>query len=248
MFASVTSAALVGVEPSPIRVEVHVSGRTRGFTIVGLPDAAVREARERVRSAIASSGHEFPARWVTVNLAPADVPKVGSAYDLPIALGVLAASGEVLHAVTDVVAIGELALDGTVRSARGGLAAGIVARRSESMCLVARDGVTEAALSRADVRGVRSLAHAVAVALGEDHGESGGAAGATPRPGSGRRRRSPPHVRGPAGGRQDHARQSASRRASRSFPERSAGGRPGSRRCRTAACRRATAAGPQPPP
>jgi len=102
MFASVTSAALVGVEPSPIRVEVHVSGRTRGFTIVGLPDAAVREARERVRSAIASSGHEFPARWVTVNLAPADVPKVGSAYDLPIALGVLAASGEVLHAVTDV--------------------------------------------------------------------------------------------------------------------------------------------------
>ena len=174
MFASVTSAALVGVEPSPIRVEVHVSGRTRGFTIVGLPDAAVREARERVRSAIASSGHEFPARWVTVNLAPADVPKVGSAYDLPIALGVLAASGEVLHAVTDVVAIGELALDGTVRSARGGLAAGIVARRSESMCLVARDGVTEAALSRADVRGVRSLAHAVAVALGEDHGESGG--------------------------------------------------------------------------
>ena len=168
MFASVTSAALVGVEPCPVRVEVDVSGRTRAFTIVGLPDAAVREARERVRSAIASTGHRFPARVVTVNLAPADLPKVGSAYDLPIALGVLAASGEVPRAVTDVVAIGELALDGTVRPARGGLAAGIVARRSKSPCLVSAGGFTEAAMSGGDVRGVRSLAHAVAVALGED--------------------------------------------------------------------------------
>jgi len=170
MFASVTSAALVGVEPSPVRVEVHVSGRTKGFTIVGLPDASVREARERVRSAIFSSGHQFPSRWVTVNLAPADLPKVGSAYDLPIALGVLVASGEVHAAASDVVAIGELALDGTVRPARGGLAAGIVASRRASPCLVASAGVTEAALSGGDVRGVRSLAHAVAVALGEDHG------------------------------------------------------------------------------
>jgi len=179
MFASVTSAALVGVEPCPVRVEVHVSGRTRGFTIVGLPDASVREARERVRSAIASSGHAFPARIVTVNLAPADLPKVGSAYDLPIALGVLAASGEIPAAATGVVAIGELALDGTVRPARGGLAAGIVARAAGARCLVARDGATEAGLSAADVRGVRSLAHAVAVALGEDEGEATTAASAS---------------------------------------------------------------------
>jgi magnesium chelatase family protein len=172
MFASVTSAALVGVEPRPVRVEVHVSGRTRGFTIVGLPDASVREARERVRAAIASSGHAFPARIVTVNLAPADLPKAGSAYDLPIALGVLAASGEIPPAATEVVAIGELALDGTVRPARGGLAAGIVARRAGARCLVARDATAEAGLSTADVRGVRSLAHAVAVALGEDAGEA----------------------------------------------------------------------------
>jgi len=172
MFASVTSAALVGVEPRPVRVEVHVAGRTKGFTIVGLPDASVREARERVRAAISSSGFNFPARVVTVNLAPADLPKVGSAYDLPIALGVLAASGEVPVAVTGVVAIGELALDGTVRAARGGLAAGIVARRTGSACLVATAGVAEAATSTADVRGVRSLAHAVAVALGEDRGEA----------------------------------------------------------------------------
>lgn len=161
-----------------------MSGRTRAFTIVGLPDAAVREARERVRSAITSSGHAFPARVVTVNLAPADLPKVGSAYDLPIALGVLAASGEVPRAVTDVVAIGELALDGTVRPARGGLAAGIVARAGGSPCLVSSGGFTEAALSGGDVRSVRSLAHAVAVALGEDPGvvEPPGPID-TPRPG-----------------------------------------------------------------
>jgi magnesium chelatase family protein len=171
MFASVTSAALVGVDPRPVRVEVHVSGNTRSFTIVGLPDASIREARERVRSAIASAGHRFPARRVTVNLAPADLPKVGSAYDLPIAIGVLAASGEIPRGAADIVAIGELALDGTVRPARGCLAAGIVARRAGAACLLAPSALAEACHSGADVRGVRSLAHAVAVALGEDHGE-----------------------------------------------------------------------------
>lgn len=173
MFACVTSAALVGVEPRPVRVEAHVSGaesdRER-FNIVGLPDASIREARQRVQSAILSAGHRFPSRRVTVNLAPADLPKVGSAYDLPIALGVLAASGAVPSSVTRVVALGELALDGSVRAARGGLAAGIVAGRRGVPCIVAADGGTEAALSAADVRGVTSLAHAVAVGLGEDPG------------------------------------------------------------------------------
>ena len=171
MFASVTSATLVGVEPSPVRVEVHVSGAKEAFTIVGLPDTAVREARQRVRSAVYSSGHRFPGRRVTVNLAPADVPKAGSAYDLPIALGVLAASGEVPAAAARVVALGELALDGSVRPARGGLAAGIIAARRRQRCIVGAGGLTEAALSAADVRGVRSLAQAVAVALGDDPGE-----------------------------------------------------------------------------
>jgi magnesium chelatase family protein len=173
MFACVTSAALVGVEPRPVRVEAHVSGaesdRER-FNIVGLPDASIREARQRVQSAILSAGHRFPSRRVTVNLAPADLPKVGSAYDLPIALGVLAASGAVPSSVTGVVALGELALDGSVRAARGGLAAGIVSGRRGVPCIVAADGGAEAALSGADVRGVTSLAHAVAVGLGEDPG------------------------------------------------------------------------------
>ena len=173
MFACVTSAALVGVEPRPVRVEAHVSGSPSSqdrFNIVGLPDAAIREARQRVQSAILSAGHSFPKSRVTVNLAPADFPKVGSAYDLPIALGVLAASGSVPQPVTRVVALGELALDGSVRPARGGLAAGIVAGRRQLPCIVASDGGGEAALSGADVRGVTSLAHAVAVGLGQDDG------------------------------------------------------------------------------
>ena len=107
-----------------------------------------------------------------MNLAPADLPKVGSAYDLPIALGVLAASGLVPQSVTRVVALGELALDGSVRPARGGLAAGIVAGRRSLPCVVASDAGGEAALSGADVRGVTSLAHAVAVGMGEDLGVS----------------------------------------------------------------------------
>src|SRR3990172_5867945 len=141
MFAAVTSAALVGVEPRPVRVEAHVSGGGKQlFAVVGLPDASVREARERVKSAIAASGHPFPGRHVTVNLAPADLPKAGSAYDLPIALGVLVAAGLIPAAASRVVALGELALDGGVRPARGGPAAGMVAKRRGERCLVGADG------------------------------------------------------------------------------------------------------------
>jgi magnesium chelatase family protein len=179
------SAAVVGIDARPVRVEVSVSGVAEGFAIVGLPDAAVREARERVRSAVKASGHRFPTNRVTVNLAPADIPKAGSAYDLPIALGVLAAAGEAPAAIADVVAIGELALDGAVRPARGGLAAGIVAGRNQKPCLVASGAVAEASLAQAEVRGVRSLAHAVSVALGDDPGIDDPGPAATPdRPGS----------------------------------------------------------------
>jgi magnesium chelatase family protein len=144
MFSAVTSAALVGVDPSPVRVEVHVSNGKQLFSLVGLPDAAVREARERVRSAVLASGHRFPSRRVTVNLAPADLPKVGSAYDLPIAIGVLVASGDVPTRAASVVALGELALDGAVRPARGGLAAGLVAKGLGQRCPVRMSGVSRA--------------------------------------------------------------------------------------------------------
>jgi len=164
----VTSSALVGVEPCPVRVEAHVSGTGKSvLTIVGLPDAAVREARERVRSAMLASGFPFPAGRVTVNLAPADLPKVGSAYDLPIALGLLAAARTIAPGVCDVVALGELALDGSVRGQRGSLAAGMVARRRGLRCVVAVDGAVEAALAGGDVCGVASLAEAVVGAVAE---------------------------------------------------------------------------------
>ena len=166
------SAALVGVEACPVRVEAHVGSATKAtFTIVGLPDAAVREARERVRSAMLASGFPFPGGRVTVNLAPADLPKVGSAYDLPIAMGVLTAARTVAPRVGEVVALGELALDGGVRGTRGGLAAGLVARQRGLPCIVSVDAAAEAGLSGEPARGVRSLAQAVAVAAGDDAGE-----------------------------------------------------------------------------
>ena len=168
MFASVTSVALVGVEPQPVRVEVHISSSKPGLTVVGLPDTAIREARDRVRAALASSGYFLPGRRVTVNLSPADLPKVGSAYDLPIALGILAAAGQVPPGVGRVVALGELALDGGVRAARGGLAAGLLAKQMGLPCVVASESVSEATLAGSDqVYGVDSLAEAVSAALGE---------------------------------------------------------------------------------
>ncbi len=168
MFASVTSSAFVGVEPCAVRVEAHVSGMGKAsFAIVGLPDAAVREARERVRSAMLASGFPFPGGRVTVNLAPADLPKMGSAYDLPIAFGLLAAARTIPPRVCDVVALGELALDGAVRGSRGSLAAGLVARSSGLRCVVSTEAVDEAALAGSDVYGVRSLAEAVVGAAGD---------------------------------------------------------------------------------
>ncbi len=168
MFASVNSVALVGVEPQPVRVEVHISEPKPSLTVVGLPDTAIREARDRVRAALASSGYDVPGRKVTVNLAPADLPKVGSAYDLPIALGVLAASRQVPRDVGRVVALGELALDGRVRPARGGLAAGMLAKNRGVPCVVARESVGEASLAAGEsVFGVGTLAEAVSAALGE---------------------------------------------------------------------------------
>src|SRR5262252_7777195 len=93
MLASLRTAAVYGVEACPVFVEVDVSFGLPSFAMVGLPDASVRESRDRVRSAIRNSGYEFPPHRVTVNLAPADIRKAGSSFDLPIALGVLAATG-----------------------------------------------------------------------------------------------------------------------------------------------------------
>lgn len=112
-FAQVNTRARLGIEAPEVRVEVHISNGLPVFTIVGLPETAVREARDRVRSAIQNTGFEFPPRRITVNLAPADLPKEGGRYDLPIALGILAASAQIdPTALEGLDCYGELALSG----------------------------------------------------------------------------------------------------------------------------------------
>ena len=122
MLARIESEALSGLDSHAVAVEADVVAAAPAFTIVGLPDAAVQESRERVRTAIVNSHYEFPSRRITVNLAPADVRKEGPSFDLPIALALLAATGQTRCRLADAAAIGELGLDGTIRSVAGVLA------------------------------------------------------------------------------------------------------------------------------
>ena len=129
MLASLRSAALFGLDAIPVDVEVDVTFGLPALVLVGLPDASVRESRDRVRSAIRNSGFEFPLKRVTVNLAPADVRKAGTAFDLPIALGVLAATGVVTTpTIADTLIVGELSLDGSMLPTRGALSVAALAR------------------------------------------------------------------------------------------------------------------------
>jgi len=137
MLASVRTASLVGVDACPVHIEVDVSFGLPVFTMVGLPDASIRESRDRVRNAIRNSGFEFPTHRVTVNLAPADVRKAGTAFDLPIALGVLAAQGVVTRRhIPEIVILGELSLDGAVQPARGVLPIAAAARREGASAIL----------------------------------------------------------------------------------------------------------------
>ncbi|MFY9589117.1 MAG: magnesium chelatase domain-containing protein, partial [Actinomycetota bacterium] len=130
MLARVLSAALVGIEAALVRVEVDVASGLPAFTTVGLPDSAVRESRERVRTAIRNAGYAFPSDRITVNLAPADLRKEGASFDLPIALGILTATGCVRRERSGAFAVvGELALDGQIQPVRGALAVGLTCRR-----------------------------------------------------------------------------------------------------------------------
>ena len=130
MLASLRSAAVFGVEAFPVSVEVYVSYGLPRFDMVGLPDAIVRESRERVRAAIKNSGFDYPEHRITVNLAPADVRKGGSWFDLPIALGLLATNGDVSRrSIEDTVVLGELSLDGGINGVRGVLPIAAAAKR-----------------------------------------------------------------------------------------------------------------------
>lgn len=117
--AKVYSAAVVGLEASPVEVEADISNGLPSFTIVGLPDKAIEESKERVRSAIKNSGANFPAKRITVNLAPADIKKEGPAYDLAIALGILIADGQLPEISSNILVVGELSLNGNLRHING---------------------------------------------------------------------------------------------------------------------------------
>lgn len=129
MLAKILSGAVVGLDAVIVTVEVDIASKgLPSFTLVGLADKAVEESKERVRAAIKNSGAEFPAKRITVNLAPADLPKIGPAYDLPIALGILIASGQLVQKADGALFWGELSLDGTLRHTNGVLSIALLAK------------------------------------------------------------------------------------------------------------------------
>jgi magnesium chelatase family protein len=164
VLASLRTAAVFGIDACPVHVEVDVSFGFPSFTMVGLPDASVRESRDRVRAAIRNSGFEFPPHRVTVNLAPADVRKAGASFDLPIALGILAAQGVVeRREIADCVLLGELSLDGSIHPTRGALPIAAAAKREglAGILLPAPNAGEAAVVSGLTVYAVTSLADAV---------------------------------------------------------------------------------------
>lgn len=153
VLAAIRSAAVLGIEAFGVTVEVDAAAGLPGWTMVGLPSGSVKEARERVGAAVVNAGFALPPRRWTVNLSPADVRKDGTAFDLPIAIGVLVASGQLdVAAITGLMFAGELGLDGTIRPIRGALPLARAARDSRARALVLpADNAAEASLLR-DVR------------------------------------------------------------------------------------------------
>lgn len=138
----------LGIQAQPVHVEVHLSNGLPAFTIVGLAETAIKESKDRVRSAIINSQFEFPCRKITVSLAPADLPKIGSGFDLPIALGILAASGQIpSHQLASHEFIGELALSGNLRAVAAIIPVVLAAQRDNRQLIIAADNASEAALA-----------------------------------------------------------------------------------------------------
>ena len=159
--AVVYTRAKVGVEAPLVTVEAHLSNGLPGFSIVGLPEATVKESKDRVRSAIINSNFTFPIKRITINLAPADLPKDGGRFDLPIALGILAASGQInLENLNNIEFIGELALSGELRPVRGSLPATIGALKAKRSICIPFTNANEASLAKGiDILASNSLIH-----------------------------------------------------------------------------------------
>ena len=142
------SRALIGVDAPEVAVEIHLANGLPAFSLVGLPETEVKEARERVRAALLTTGYDFPNRRVTVNLAPADLPKASGRFDLPIALGILAASGQLPAAALDGHEFaGELGLTGELRPIRGALVMACAARRAGRIFVLPAGSADEAAIA-----------------------------------------------------------------------------------------------------
>ena len=165
MLATVLSSALLGIDAYIVKVEVDVAGGLPAFSTVGLPDSAIKESRDRVTAAIKNSGFYFPQTRITANLAPADIRKAGSAFDLPIAIGVMAATNQVDPAkLENAMILGELALDGNIRGIQGGLPIAITAKENgiQNLILPAENAKEAAIVEGVNVYPVASLSEAAA--------------------------------------------------------------------------------------
>jgi magnesium chelatase family protein len=170
LYSRILSAAVQGIDAYIVKVEVHLDSALPAYTTVGLPDGAVRESRERVNAAIKNSGFLFPQKRITVNLAPAAIKKEGAAFDLPIALGILAATGQLaVERAARMVILGELALDGNLRPIRGALpiAAALVDKNIINMALPEANAAEAAMVEGIDVYPLHNLREAVAFLNGD---------------------------------------------------------------------------------
>ncbi|MFN3629301.1 MAG: YifB family Mg chelatase-like AAA ATPase [Casimicrobiaceae bacterium] len=156
--ATVHTRALLGLRAEPVTVEVHLANGLPAFNLVGLPETEVRESRDRVRAAIQTAGFEFPQRRLTVNLAPADLPKESGRFDLPIALGILAASAQLpAEGLAGIEFAGELGLGGELKPVRGGLAMALAARSAGKPIILPEASASEAARAGGEVLAARNL-------------------------------------------------------------------------------------------
>ena len=172
MLSRVLSAAVFGVDAFIVTVETDIALGLSTYTVVGLPDAAVKESQHRVTAAIKNSGFQFPNRHITVNLAPADVKKEGAAFDLPVAIGMIAASGSIPPAILkDMVILGELSLDGTLRPVKGAVSMAVAARQGgmRGVILPLQNASEAGMVEGLPVYGVTTLAETVAFLQGTLH-------------------------------------------------------------------------------
>lgn len=163
MLAKVLSAAVIGLDAYTVEVETHLERGLPGLSIVGLPDSVVKESKDRINAAIKNSGYVFPLKKITVNLAPADIKKEGSSYDLPIAVAILGATGQLdIENTHDYIILGELSLDGTVRPVKGALPIAVMSEKKYRGIILPKENADEAAvIPGIDVYPVSSLAEVV---------------------------------------------------------------------------------------